>query len=251
MPSWSTRTPLWAYWGNRPRAGKDYCATIPNILLDGFACEQQPIGKDSAETSKRIMAANLAGAQILHFSNQQGYLDDPALTQAITALFISGRQLGSNSASAHQGVPNLADYSISLNVGSTCREDIVARSRQIELAFYAEDPNSRTFPRPDLHGWIAENRSRIISAIFALFKHWAEKGCPEGPTPFTSFPDWSRIVGGVMAACGLGDPCLPFKAEYESVDRDTRTEAMTELYKVCYASHPGQWIVNRSLRLRP
>jgi hypothetical protein len=199
LPSWSTRTPLWSYWGNRPRAGKDYCATIPNILLDGFACEQQPIGKDSAETAKRLMAANLAGAQVLHFSNCQGYLDDAAFTQAITAPFISARQLGSNSANAHQGAPNLADYSISLNVGSTCREDLVARSRPIELAFYSEDPNSRTFPKPDLHGWIVENRSRIISAIFALFKRWTEKGCPEGPRkllPLLMTPGVGRFSPG-------------------------------------------------------
>ena len=43
----------------------------------------------------------------------------------------------------------------------------------------------------------------------ALVRHWVDEGCPEGPTRFTSFPEWGRVVGGILYACGLGDPCLP------------------------------------------
>ena len=42
---WTTRVPLWHYAGNRPRVGKDYCATIPIVLMEGYAFEDQPIGK--------------------------------------------------------------------------------------------------------------------------------------------------------------------------------------------------------------
>jgi hypothetical protein len=29
-----------------------------------------------------------------------------------------------------------------------------------------------------------------------------------GETVFTSFPEWARVVGGILTSCGLGDPCV-------------------------------------------
>jgi hypothetical protein len=72
----------------------------------------------------------------------------------------------------------------------------------------------------------------VLSAIAALYRNWADKGFPPGQTPFTSYPKWAEVVGGVMVAAGLGDPCLPFEGEYKGWG-DLRTEAMTELFRVC------------------
>ena len=83
--------------------------------------------------------------------------------------------------------------------------------RQIELAFSEEDANNRRFESEFLHEEIKGRRAEILSAVAALYRNWAEKGFPKGPTPFTSYPEWAQVVGGVMAAAGLGDPCLPFE----------------------------------------
>lgn len=49
----------------------------------------------------------------------------------------------------------------------------------------------------------------MLGAVAALVKHWIGCGCPPGQTPFNSFPEWARVVGGVMTCCDLGNPCLP------------------------------------------
>ncbi len=233
MIGWTTRVPLWFYTANRPRAGKDYLAAIPILVYEGAAFEDLPIGKDPEETSKRIMAAARNGRRFMHFSNCQVYLQDQYLIQAITNPVINGRRLGSNDATSDLSIPNEMEFSISANVGLTYREDLGPRMRKIELAYFEEDPNSRTFADPFLHQTIKDNRSLVLSAISALYDNWCAKGFPQGKTRFTSFPKWAEIIGGVMTAAGLGDPCLPFQGKYDDNGGDNKTSSMLELFKVC------------------
>jgi hypothetical protein len=138
-------------------------------------------------------------------------------------------------------LPNEIDYSLSANVGFTYREDVEPRLRIVDLAFDQEDANKRVFPNPFLHDWIRENRVKIISSIAALYRHWIKEGSPLGQTPFTSFPRWAEVVGGVMKAAGLGDPCLPHEGE-ELLGGDRKERAMRALYCACYAEFPETWM---------
>src|SRR5205814_2199724 len=86
-------------------------------------------------------------------------------------------------------------------------EDFNLRCRKISLHYSEEDANGRKFSKPDLHGWLLARRNDLLSALAALITHWDQQGRPAGPTAFTSFPEWARVVGGIMTCCGLGDPC--------------------------------------------
>ena len=231
---WTTRVPLWFYTANRPRAGKDYLHGLTLIAYEGTAFEDLPIGRESEETGKRIMAAARSGRRFMHFSNCQVHLQDQYLTQALTNPVINGRRLGSNDAASDLSIPNEMEFSISANIGLTYREDFEPRLRKIELAFFEEDPNSRSFPDKFLHRTVREHRSDMLSAIASLYDNWAKVGFPSGKTAFTSYPEWADVIGGVMRAAGLSDPCLPFKGEYDTEGGDYRTAAMTELFKVCH-----------------
>jgi DNA polymerase I-like protein with 3'-5' exonuclease and polymerase domains len=272
---WTTRVPLWPFIGSRPRCGKDYLSACVLIIYEGFAFEDQPIsGRDSSvETAKRILAAARAGRRFMHFSNCEQNLKDTALTQAITDPHISGRALGSNDPKADITVPNELEFSVSFNLGLHIAEDLIPRSRPISLAFYEEDPNSRTFPDPHLHETLAKTRSKFLSAFAAIFKVWAKAGFPNGQTPFTSFVDWAEIIGGVMLANrpymynafdpipadglaqskfarpseGWGDPCLPWNDEFAESVTDRRTAAMTALFVVCRREFGDQWRKNKDI----
>ena len=233
------RMPLWFFSANRPRSGKDYCAGVAQIVYLGHEFEDAALGDNPEETSKRITAALLAGRRQIHFANCQGHLDDRYFIQAITGSTWNARQLGSNNAASDLKLPNEAEYSISANVGLTYREDVEPRSRKIELAYYEENENERTFPNPDLHGWLKENRALVLSAVHACFEHWVKKGMPAGKTSFISFPKWARVVGGVMTACGLGDPCRAHE-EQDLIGGDQRTMAMRALYELGYSKFPGR-----------
>jgi hypothetical protein len=189
------------------------------IIYEGHAYEDLPIGKESEETGKRIMAAARNGRRFMHFSNCQEYLADQYLTQALTNPVINGRRLGSNDASSDLSIPNEMEFSLSANVGLTYREDFEPRMRKIELAYFEEDPNARVFKNRFLHQLVAEHRGLILSAIATLYHNWALKGFPAGPTAFVSYPRWAEVIGGIMVGAGLGDPCLPFTSNYDTRGR--------------------------------
>ena len=219
---------------------------ITFIVYEGHAFEDLPIGKESEETAKRIMAAARSGRRFMHFSNCQEHLQDPYLTQALTNPVINGRRLGSNDASSDLSVPNEIDFSLSANVGHTYREDFEPRMRKIELAYFEEDPNERKFKDKFLHRTVTENRCLVLSAIAALFNHWANQGFPIGRNDFISYPQWAETIGGVMEAAGLGNPCLPFQSSYET-GGDLKTAAMTALFRLCFKSFGDAWVTKKQI----
>ncbi len=243
---WSARMPMWLFSANRPRAGKDYLAGLTQILYEGRACEDAPIGKDSEETRKRITTALMSGRRSMHFANCQEHLQDQCFIGAITSKTFAARNLGSTDAKADLVLPNEIEFSVSANVGLTFREDIEPRTRRIELEFLEENANGRDFRRPDLHGWIAANRPLVLGAVASLVRHWIHCGCPPGKTPFNSFPEWARVVGGIMTCCGLGDPCLPHRLSAR-IGGDGHERAMRALYRIGYAAHPDEWITKQRL----
>jgi hypothetical protein len=235
------RPPLWFFGGNRPRCGKDYLNGVSQIAYLGHAFEDVAITDKPEETTKRIVSALRAGRRMMHFANCQHHLDDVGFIQAITAPTLAARSLGSNDAASDLELPNEIDYSISANIGLTYREDVEPRLRKIELAFFDEDPNKRTFPNPFLHDWLKENRVKVLSAVYSLFRHWIKAGAPRGKTLFNSFPRWAEVVGGVMVACELGDPCLAHEGE-DLIGGDQKEKAMKALFGACFEESPEEWI---------
>jgi hypothetical protein len=230
---WATRVPLWYFFANRPRAGKDYCAGVTLVLYEGQAFEDQPIGDNSEETRKRLIAAYLAGRRFMHFANCTGYLRDPFLMQAVTSPTHGGRILGSSTDAMY---PNEQEYSVSANLGHTVAEDYLDRICRIELAYFVDNPNDRKFETRFLHREILERRSMFLSSIAALYDHWAREKFPTGATSSLSFPHCSDAVGGVMRACDLGDPFLPFLSQFgeSGAGINKHDQGMRALYRACY-----------------
>jgi hypothetical protein len=233
------RTPCWQYEGNRPGCGKDYLNGITQIVYLGASFEDAPIGDQLEETRKRITASLVSGRRQMHFANCKGHLHDQNFIQAITSTKFRARMLGSTTAESDLELPNEIEFSFSGNVGLTTREDITRRTRKVCLEYFCEDENSRTFKNADLHGWVKQNRHNILSAIHALVKSWLDAGAPKGKTPFTSFPKWSEVVGGIMTLHGLGDPCLPQTEGLLGGDR--KVQAMRALFETAIEVDDGWW----------
>jgi hypothetical protein len=234
------RTPLWWFDGNRPGTGKDYCNGVTQLVYQGRAFEDAPVGENSEETRKRITAALVAGRRMMYFANCQHHLSDPTLLTAITDSVFRTRMLGATNAESDLEIINEMEFALSANMGITCKEDFERRIRKITLEFFEQDPNSRRFNRPDLWQWVVENRALVLSAIHTLVLHWLETGQPQGKTPFTSFPVWAHTVGGILTANGLGDPCLP-QMDDDHFGGDLRTRAMTALYETIFERGPDVW----------
>jgi len=247
-PKFTTRAPVFVYDANRERAGKDYCANITGMLYEGVALEEPPIstgeksGNANDELRKKVFTAMMAGRKRLHFSNNKGHINSAVFEGVTTSETYSDRVLGSNK--SYQ-LPNEIDYSLSGNLGMTMTADLMNRSVFVDLFLEDEDANARKFKNPDLHGWVDENRSKILSAFYALVVNWVEKGMPPGSLPFASFPHWSKICGGVMEAAGYGNPCV--RNHSDNMIVDTATSDMKTLFEECYDKYPNQEITKQQI----
>lgn len=232
FPAFNNRTPLFIYLANRERAGKDFCAGVTGLVYEGVAREDTPLSESgdgkftnsnkSDELRKKICSAMITGRKRMHFSNCKGHLDNTILESIITNKTFGDRLLGKNE---EIFVDNEMDFSLSGNLGISYTPDVEQRSRVIHFMLNIEDPNSRRFINPDLHGWVLTNRNKILGAMYALVKRWYGAGMPQGQTPFASFPEWARVCGGVMIVNGLGDPCkgqTSLVVGGNSVDRDMK-----------------------------
>lgn len=237
LMSWQ-RAPLWVYDGNREGCGKDTCADVAHVLYTGRSVICAPLSKDcDEEMRKRITSALTAGARFFHLANMKGHIRYASLEAATDNSGVwEDRKLG---VSETLVLPNETEFSFSAN-NATWEPDIERRCRRIRLRFAPEDVNAHRYRHPNLREWIRERRGDLLSAINALVSHWVRQGCPPGPTPFTSFSEWGRVVGGILASCNLGDPCLPHEDSQVSGDQNTR--AMRDFFELAHARFGGERI---------
>lgn len=250
-PDYYSRTPLFLYEANRERSGKDYCAGITGIVYEDDAKEEPAIStEDNKKTAsgeelrKKLLSSLRQGRKRLHFANNKGYVSNAILEGFITAKRWSDRLLGKNE-EAEFG--NDLELSMSANVGLGYTSDLLYRMRKITLFLDIEDPNKRKFEKPDLHGYVRENRSKILGSIYSLIKNWIEKNKPNGNTAFSSFPEWAKICGGVMVNAGFGDPCLQEKAPI--IGGDTTTHDFKTLFNIMYEKYSDKFISKQELMI--
>ncbi len=241
------RTPIVFYKANRERAGKDYCAGVPGLVFEGEAIEDPAIVSENEvhddEFRKKILATLKSGRGRIHSSNNKGFLNSATLEGFSTSENWEDRQLGVN---LMLKFPNTIELSLSANTGITYTPDLAARCIFVNLFFSAEDPNQRRFEEPNLHEWIKENRGDLVSAYFTLIRNWVEKEMPAGSQPFTSFPEWARVVGGIMESAGYGSPCVPNDTS-DAVGGDSETREMKKLFEAACEKWGEQWVGKKQI----
>jgi hypothetical protein len=227
------RTPIFLITANRERAGKDYLAGVQGILYEGKATDDPAIvtgdrDQNNDELRKKFTSALKMGRRRYHSANNKGWINNAILEGFVTSKIWQDRELGGNNMLE---LNNEMDISLSANIGISYTPDFWYRCRKINLFFADEDPNARVFSKPNLHQYVIDNRSSILSAIFALIKSWVEAGQPSDSV-FSSFPEWARVVGGIMKYHDLGDPCM--KIEDAAIGGDTEGQNMKQLYDNMY-----------------
>ncbi len=244
------RSPLFFYRGNRERVGKDYDAGITGIVHEGEATEESPIssneksGNNNEELRKKITSSLMRGSTRFHSSNNKGKIDNAVLEGALTNAFHSDRVLGGNTMVK---LSNEMFYSMSGNMGTTMTPDLANRCIFVNLFFDKEDANSRTFEHPDLHGWVRDNRSLILSALYSLVRNWINNDSPDGSIPFASYPEWARICGGIMESAEIGNPCTKSNNDF-LISYDTETEDMKTFFEIMYESSIDKWITQTEIK---
>jgi hypothetical protein len=154
----------------------------------------------------------------------------PALEQAITARVLKGRVLGSNEIST---MPFNVIVTLSGNTGWTLTSDMCYRS--IIVALHLDDDSiiQRKFSScPTLE--IRTNKEKYWNHIKKMYSVWVEKGKPSGSITHATFPEWARIIGGVMEANGYVNPLTPSEAGTLNTLADRDAEEWKKLLPIMY-----------------
>ena len=245
--NFNVRTPPGFYKGNRPRVGKDCCAGITGIIYEGYSLSDPPIssgessGNNNEEFRKKLLSLLIAGRRRSHSSNNKGKINNSVFEAVITEPVWSDRGLGGNKIYKFN---NEIDFSLSGNTNVTLTADLEDRCLFINLFLDIENANDRVFNKPNLHEWVLNNRGKLLSAFYSLVKNWFENESKPGSIPFSSYPEWSNIVGGIMESAGYENPCKRDKNTELSIN-DPEKDYMKQIYEYFYKLYPNKVITRK------
>lgn len=199
--------PVGIYLGNRERIGKDYLASLTRQLANNDTGEFPPL-ENEEETRKILQSVTINQEEFAHFANNTNHMASSALEQAITAKILKGRILGSNEIST---MPFNVIVTLSGNTGWTLTSDMFYRSLIVALHMDEDSIIQRNFKKSPAI-LIQENRLAYWNGIRKMYEVWLKKEKPCGTIKHTTFPEWARIIGGIMEANGYINPLTKSEA---------------------------------------
>jgi hypothetical protein len=171
------------------------CATVP--VLGFVPSASKP--RDEDELKKILLTAIMESAPVVFFDNYKGHLSSESLEAFLTSQDWGGRVLGASRSFRGQ---NNSTVFITGN-GCTVSPDMRRRSLFFELFTDAERAEDRVFQNDLEVRVLLERRIEILSALWALLREGSEYSPSR---THSSFPEWSRIVGGSVERAGFGCP---------------------------------------------
>jgi hypothetical protein len=230
LPEKSLR-PCFVFVANAEGAGKTLLAMICILPTLGA----MPTGcKDSEESEirKNLTTAILEARQVIFFDNLKGKLSSPALEAFLSAPVWTDRLLGKNRSVTGD---NLATVFVTGN-GLTVSPDMRRRSLFGELHLEEERAEDRKFERELDLMTLLEMRPTLLSALWALVRHWDTQGRPEPSRSHSAFPSWAKIIGGIVEAAGFS---CPFETAHVTATADPDAEDMRTLVSALAAQGTG------------
>lgn len=219
-----------AYSANEQRSGKTLLAAIAASPTHGrFKC--QPWSEDEESLKKILDSEALAGSPYICFDNVRGLIQSQSLEAFITSSTWTGRHLGRSEMFTAE------NNSVILITGNniTLGTDIQHRTLWCDLYVEDADPQARVIDGPIIDdAWLANpvNRRAILSALWAIVRHWDNAGRPPATAKTRQgFDTWCKIIGGMVEFAGFGDMLASPKLQNAG---DTEAEDVFALVKALH-----------------
>jgi len=203
-------TPPHGITASTPGSGKGLLTTVASRIHTGRGPEMVTPPRTEEEWRKLITSMLMAGPPMITFDNVSSKLDSAALAAVLTAEHHRDRVLGVTALSPV--LPNRALWVFTGNNITTSNE-IARRFVWIRLLPNVENPHLRSaseFKHHPLEPWVRLNRGELLWALLTLGQAWVAKG----RTPYSgtrvkgTYEEWTKVVGGVLDAAGLGGEFL-------------------------------------------
>jgi len=210
-----------------PEAGSGkglLCSVITNIVT-GQNATAITLGSEENDVKKLLFTALIENHSVIVFDNLTRALGGPSLCSAMTEETLTDRILGVTKSAT---VPTNALFLASGNnievAGDMHRRVIGARIEP------GENPEERTFERPDLIAWVKENRPALVAAGLTVLRAYQVAGFPKADIPaFGSFEEWSDRVRSALVWLGEADPCMT-RARFK--EQEPEREALADVLRV-------------------
>jgi hypothetical protein len=200
LPKNSLR-PCFFFEANAEGAGKTLLvklATVP--VLGNSPAGVKPEGDE--EMSKILTACVMEEKMVLCLDNYRGRLASASLEAFLTTTTWMGRILGGSRMFSGQ---NNVTVFITGN-GCTVSPDMRRRSLFCQLHMQDERAEDRVFKNQLDVPELIERRGDILSALYSLILDWHSATQPKPRRTHSAFPDWARIIGGIVEHAGYNCP---------------------------------------------
>lgn len=182
---------------NMSGSGKSLLGKIAMAPITGMASGLS-LSRDESALKSFVDSTLLSGQSTIFFDNVKGHLDSQIIESLMTMPWWQGRTMHTQ---RNFTVKNETTLLISGN-NATTSTDMSRRLIWVNLVSETSDPSAMEHRREIDDHWLSlpANRSDILSALWALVKHWDELGRPGAPKWAASFKAWCDIVGGIVWA---------------------------------------------------
>lgn len=201
-----------------PGTGKGLLADCLIRIFNPIGGSLIVAGRDEEEWRKRITASLISGISHILIDNVKQPVVSGSLAAALTAPLWTDRILGQ---SKMVTVPNRQTW-VATGNNISADGELARRFCWIRLDSNHERPWQRKdFKHPDLRKWVQDHRGELITAALVLVRNWFDEGCPEGALSIGSFESWSRVIGGILGACGIEGFMDNTTDSYVAIDSET------------------------------
>lgn len=223
-PAITGPVPMTAFRAPTPGTGKTLLADVGFRIALGHTAPRTSPSNDDNEMRKLLLSIGLAGDAAVLLDDVTGNFGSSSLDAALTAMEISGRLLGLNKTAC---VPMRTVFAITGN-NLGFRGALGRRVIPCDIDAGVENPEERKgpdsehpFTHPDLLGWLASERPRLVVACLTLLRAYIVAGRPgHGLPPKGSFEAWDALIRGALIWSGIGDPLGGQKRLREESDSD-------------------------------
>jgi hypothetical protein len=209
--------PMFVAAAPTPGSGKGLLVDAVAMIATGRRAPLMAPTEEDEETRKRLMAIAIESPAMVVIDNVEGPLGSPSLAMALTAGVVRDRLLGTMDTVTASLRPVWCVTGNNVQL----KGDLGRRVVPIDLDPKVEHPEDRTFARPDLLGYVAAQRPRLVVAALTVLRGYVAAGRPDhGLTAKGSFEAWDRLVRGAVIWACRADPLGGVARVREQADDD-------------------------------
>lgn len=218
--------------------GATYNARIDHLIATGLDAELIPLPEKDEETKKLITTAVIKGKKFFILDNVDRIIRSLSIAVLLTNPVWTDHILGSNKeiSCLHNLQVIITGNNLYLNI-DLCRRSILSR-------LDAKEPwpweKKKQYKHERLFEWVANNRGKILAAIFTIAKAWVIRGQPKSADNPSrgGFEQYCDTVGGILNLMGVKGFLANSDALYE--ESDTETPAWENLLIAWHELLPGK-----------